>query len=234
MISFAKILKRAEERKGGAQTLKSLMPKVKSKASITKQGDDRCLAMMTKCVFQAGFVWKVIENKWPDFEAAFLKFQPKKLLALAPEKWEAYAKDTRIVRNMQKILSVRDNARFVVDVAKEHGSFAKFVANWPNTELVDLFTLLKKRGARLGGMSGQRLVRLIGKDGFILTEDVVACLKDAGVKVAANPISKQDLQKIQNVFNQWHEETNLPYSHLSRIAAYSIGKNFPPSQLKGR
>ena len=41
--------------------------------------------------------------------------------------------DARIVRNGAKIMSVRENARFVLDVAKEHGSFGKFPAGRPPT-----------------------------------------------------------------------------------------------------
>lgn len=27
----------------------------------------------------------------------------------------------------------------------------------------------------------------------------------------------------QQAFNDWHKETGLPYSHLSRILSYSVG-----------
>jgi len=41
-------------------------------------------------------------------------------------------------------------------VALEAGSLAGFIADWPESDLVGLFELLKKRGSRLDGMSGQR------------------------------------------------------------------------------
>ncbi len=55
--------------------------------------------------------------------------------------------------------------------------------------------------------------------------DVVACLRDAGLDIAAEPKSKGDLQRVQAQFNDWAEETGLPYVHLSRICACSIGEN---------
>jgi hypothetical protein len=51
-------------------------------------------------------------------------------------------------------------------------------------------------------------------------------LKGAGLEIAEKPTSKRDLNKIQDTFNSWHEETGLPYSHLSRIAAFSVGENY--------
>ena len=93
---------------------------------------------MAKRIFSAGFVWSVIEKKWPGFEAAFLGFEPARLLLQPDEFWEGLAGDKRIVRNPQKIMAVRDNARFVADIAREHGSFGKFLAQWPVSDQVGL------------------------------------------------------------------------------------------------
>ena len=61
MTKFQKIKERAEHRKGGGTALKKLLPKIASKKQLQSLGDDRYLAMMTKCINQAGFSWKVIE-----------------------------------------------------------------------------------------------------------------------------------------------------------------------------
>jgi len=57
---------------------------------------------------------------------------------------------------------------------------------------------------------------------------VVACLRDAGLDIASEVKSKGDLAKVQAQFNAWAEETGLPYVHLSRICAMSIGENRMP------
>ena len=57
------------------------------------------------------------------------------------------------------------------------------------------------------------------------SKDVVACLRDAGLDIAEAPTSKRDLAKIQAQFNAWAKETGLPYRHISRICAMSIGEN---------
>jgi 3-methyladenine DNA glycosylase Tag len=176
----------------------------------------------------------VIEKKWPGFEAAFLAFDPKRLTFEPDEFWERLLDDKRIVRNPQKITAVRGNARFVVEIAAEHGSFGKFLAGWPADDQVGLLELLGKRGARLGGRTGQYFLRFIGKDGFVTSDDVVACLRDAGVDIAQNPTSKKDLRKIQDAFNAWAKESGLPLTHISRICAMSIGQNYDAETLRGR
>ena len=224
-IPFKAILARAEKRKGGAKALEKLLPKKPDMKSLAKLGDDRILAEMTQRVFSAGFAWSVIENKWPDFEKAFLGFQPAKLVFQPDDFWDALLSDARIVRNGAKIQSVRENAAFIQEIAKEHGSFGKFLASWPSSDQVGLLNLLTKRGSRLGGNTGQMLLRFIGWDGFVTSQDVVACLRDAGLDIAAEVKSKGDLAKVQAQFNAWAEETGLPYLHLSRICAMSIGEN---------
>jgi 3-methyladenine DNA glycosylase Tag len=234
-IGFDAILARAAARKGGRDALAALLPPPPDPAALRALPDDRVLAEMTKRIFCAGFVWQVIESKWNGFEAAFSGFDPA-FLAFAPdEHWDRLIADPRIVRNGAKIMAVRANARFVRDLAAEHGSAGRFLADWPADDSVGLLEVLSKRGSRLGGMTGQYLLRFLGRDGAILNTDVVACLRDAGLDIAATPTSKRDLALIQSTFNRWAAETGLPRAHLSRICAMSIGENHatPPSSADG-
>jgi len=232
VISFSKIRARAAKRKGGEAKLQALLPKPPSPKALLRLGDDRALSEMAQRIFSAGFVWSVIAKKWPGFEEAFLGFEPRKLAMKPDEFWEGLLGDKRIVRNPQKVMAVRGNVRFVLDVAKEHGSFGKFLAGWPASDLVGLYDLLAKRGSRLGGHTAQYLVRFLGKDSFVCSRDVVLCLRDAGLEIAETPSSKKDLQKIQAQFNQWAEESGLPLLHISRICAMSIGENYDAATLR--
>jgi 3-methyladenine DNA glycosylase Tag len=225
MQRFATIQKRAAARKGGAAALAALLPPPVDPAALRTLPDDRVLAEMARRVFSAGFVWRVIEAKWPGFEAAFLGFDPVRLGFEPDEFWERLTGDARIVRNAAKIMSMRSNARFVLDIAAEHGSFGRFLADWPATDLVGLLEVLAKRGARLGGLTGQYLLRFLGKDGFILNKDVIACLREAGLDISEGAGSKRELRLVQERFNAWAKETGLPLAQLSRICALSIGEN---------
>lgn len=230
--AFKTIHARAAKRKGGEANLKKLLPSRPDHRLLAKLKDDRALAEMAKRVFSAGFVWSVIENKWDGFEAAFLGFGPRKLLHKPDEFWEKLASDKRIVRNPQKIRSVRDNARFVMDIAGEYGSFGKLLATWPMEDQVGLLDLLAKRGSRLGGNTGQYLIRFLGRDSWIASRDVVLCLRDAGVDIPENPTAKRDRLKIQSQMNAWARESGLPFTHISRICAMSIGPNYDAETLQ--
>lgn len=231
MTSFDKIRARAAARKGGDVVIDSLLGAVPDNKEVAKLADDRILSTMAERVFAAGFVWRVIEQKWPGFEEAFLGFEPRRLLFQPDDFWHDLASDTRIVRNPQKIRSVRDNAAFVELMAAEHGGFGKFLARWPADDQIGLMAFLGKHGSRLGGNTGQYFLRWVGWDSFILSNDVKAALRDAGLPIADNPTSKKDLAAIQMQMNRWAGETGLPYIHLSRILSMSIGPNYPAEEI---
>ena len=214
MQGFEQIFQRAVTRKGGEGQLKSLLHPIKSVEEVCLLTDDRVLSIMTKCIFQAGFNWKVVEKKWPEFETVFNKFKPEILELLSAEDLEALAKDARIIRNMQKIITVPRNAQWINEIAKEHGSFSKFIGLWPTSNIVELFKLLKKRGARLGGNTGPRVLRLAGIDSFILSSDVLQALRQADIGLYGSATSMKDMQLIQSSLNTWHQQTQLPYTHI--------------------
>ncbi|WP_286221520.1 DNA-3-methyladenine glycosylase I [Marinobacter apostichopi] len=220
-MSFARIYQQAADRKGGEQALQALLPSLAEPGQLAALDDDRYLSEITRCIFKAGFVWRVINRKWPDFEAAFDGFVPIYWQQVPPEVLEDLAQDVRIVRNMQKIRTVPDNARMIVDAAREHGSFGAFLSQWPSEDQVGLLLWLKRNGARLGGATAQYFLRNVGWDGFILSRDVLAGLRREEL-LDATPGSKKALTQAQEAFNRWHQETGLPYSHLSKILSCTV------------
>ncbi|RUY14010.1 DNA-3-methyladenine glycosylase I, partial [Mesorhizobium sp. M7A.F.Ca.US.005.03.2.1] len=99
MADFKKIRARAAKRKGGEEELTSLLGPAPDNAAVADIPDDRILSIMAERVFAAGFVWRVIEQKWPGFEEAFLRFEPKRLLFQPDDFWHDLTADQRIVRN---------------------------------------------------------------------------------------------------------------------------------------
>lgn len=194
----------------------------RSPQEIADIPDDRWLSMMARCVFQAGFVWKVIEAKWPGFEAAFDGFDPVKVSFYSDDDVARLASDTRIVRNGQKILATVHNAGLVTDLSQEHGGFGRFLADWPAGDQPGLLELLKKRGSRLSGMTAQYFLRFSGWDAWILSKDVGAALVREGV-VEKAPTSKTAIAKVQAAFTGWVAESGKSQSEISRVLALSTG-----------
>lgn len=219
MRSFDEIFAIAADRHGGADALKARLPK--PAADFAAIPDDRVLAQMTRCIFQAGFHWKVIDQKWPGFEEAFHGFDPNRCAMIHDEEVDTLLADPRIVRNPAKVKSVPENAAFLVSLAKEYGGAARAFAAYPPARYIDLLELLKKKGSRLGGVTGQRVLRNLGLPAFILSNDVLARLTAEGV-IDGPATSKKALTAIQDAFNAWSEESGLSLSEISAVLAMSI------------
>lgn len=220
--AFDAIYERAAKRKGGEVHLNTLIEvPVKTPKQLIATQDDRYLAAISKAVFKAGFVWRVIDNKWDGFEQAFWHFNLKRCAWISAEDIECLSQDVRIVRNRQKIFTVQKNATMLTSLVEQHGSVGHFMAQWPEDDLIGLLNYFKSHGARLGGMSCQYFLRSVGKDSFVLSNDVVAALIDAGI-IDKTPTSKTALNKVQAIFNQWREESLLGYAQISRVLACSI------------
>ncbi|MFC1664811.1 DNA-3-methyladenine glycosylase I [Pseudomonadota bacterium] len=198
-----------------------MLPHAKSARSLAEIPDHRYLSEMAKCIFRSGFVWRVVENKWDNFERVFHDFDPASCASMSDEELETLMRDTSIIRYFKKIKSVRDNAQFILDIADEHDRFAKFISKWPEDNIVELFGMLKKRGSRLGGHTGQYFLRYMGKDTFIFSKDVTAVLISQGI-VDKEPSNQKELQATQQAFNQWKNESGRPLCQISRILAMSV------------
>lgn len=219
---FSEIVKLAEKHHGKGGLKAKLAEHGGGKPGSLKQGDDRFLAGMSKAVFSAGFSWEVIEKKWPGFEEAFDDFDPHKVAFYADRDVARLLKDTRIVRNGAKIQATIANARFVVDTAKEHGSFSKFLKSWPSMDQIGLVEHFKKHASHLGPTGAMYFLRFNGWDAFILSQDVTKALMREKV-VSKAPTSKTDMKAVQTAFNTWTQQSGLPQRDVSRILSFSVG-----------
>ncbi len=223
MQTFAETYQHALERKGGEDQLLALLPtNIKTSAELSAIPHDRYLAEMTRAIFKAGFIWKIIDHKWAGFEDAFWQFNIARCSMTSPEDLESLYQDTRIIRNSQKIDTVYKNAAMILELSEQYGCFATLIADWPDDDFIGLLDLLHKNGSRLGKQTCQYFLRFIGKNGFVLTRDGVAALISAGV-ITSPPSSKRDLKLVQQAYNTWRDESGLSNAQISRILSLSIG-----------
>ncbi len=222
--NFNAIIDRASERKGGAEALASLVVQPASHELLSQLTSDRVLSQMSKSVFKSGFVWRVVEIKWPSFEEHFFDFNLEKILMMPDEMLERKATDPKIIRNLKKVFTIRDNAQLIKDIEIEHGPIGDFIANWPITDIIGLCELFKRQGSRLGGFTGYNILRALGKDTFRLSGDVEAYMRSRDV-ITGGLQSKSSLKAIQQQFNDWQQQCGLSLTEMSMILAYSCGDN---------
>ena len=206
---------------GSAAALEARLPVARDAEALRATPDDRYLSQIALRVFRAGLKHSLVDAKWPAFEQAFFGFDPHKVVLMSAEQVERLMQDARLIRHFGKLKSVPRNAQFVLDMAREKGSFGALLADWPASDIVGLWKYLARHGSQLGGLSAPRLLRMVGKDTFIPSDDVVAALIAQGI-VDKTPTSLKDLALVQAAFNRWQAQSGRPLCQLSMMLAYTV------------
>jgi 3-methyladenine DNA glycosylase Tag len=224
---YTEIYQLACRRKGSEAAVEGLLSRPRSRRALAALSDDRYLAEFCKKIFQSGFVWRVVEQKWQGFEEVFWGFDIDKLLLMPDDMLERKSRDPSIIRNFIKVCAIRDNAVMIDATRRRVGApFARFIADWPIDDITGLWLYLKQHGARLGGNTGPYALRALGVDTFLFTRDVEGFLRhheilDGGLS------SKRSLAQAQTWFNSLREESGRSFTELSKLVSLSFGENRP-------
>ncbi len=90
--------------------------------------DDRTLfESLTLQGAQAGLSWRTILNKRDNYRRAFDGFDPERVARYGERDVERLLADPGIVRNRLKIAATINNAKRLLEVAEEFGSFDRYV-----------------------------------------------------------------------------------------------------------
>lgn len=104
--------------------------------------DNELFARLVLEINQAGLSWTTILKKKENFYKAFDQFSIKKVAGYNDKKVASLLQDAGIIRNRLKIAAAIDNAKKIVELQKEYGSFQAWLKAHhpkPKEEWVKLF-----------------------------------------------------------------------------------------------
>jgi DNA-3-methyladenine glycosylase I len=89
--------------------------------------DDELFGRLILEISQAGLSWSTILNKQESFRKAYNNFSIKKVAAYKDKDFERLMNDAGIIRNRLKINAAIENAKTLLNIQKEYGSFKKWI-----------------------------------------------------------------------------------------------------------
>jgi 3-methyladenine DNA glycosylase Tag len=140
------------------------MPGYEIPPRVQPADDSGYFEQLTKAVFQAGFNWQVVNNKWPDFQHAFDGFDVDKVAAYDERDVDRLLRDEGIVRNGRKIAATIANARQVQQIIAEHGSFHAYLRSMDDRSYAERRNELASRFKNVGPTSVFTFLYTVAED----------------------------------------------------------------------
>jgi 3-methyladenine DNA glycosylase Tag len=120
------------------------------------------LEIQTKAVFESGMSWKVVDAKGSTIREAFNDFQIGAVAAMDETAVDALTDDKRVIRNRRKLQAITDNARRMIELDEEHGSFQAYLRS--HESFWDLVKDLRKQFKFMGEMGCYYWLYVVGED----------------------------------------------------------------------
>lgn len=111
---------------------------------------------------QAGLSWEIILKKEMNFRLAFDNFDISKVAAYGEQDRQRLLADPGIIRNRLKVNAAIENAKTVLALQAQYGSFAKWIEHHHPKSLQDWMKLFKKTFRFTGGEIVNEFLMSIG------------------------------------------------------------------------
>lgn len=110
---------------------------------------------------QAGLSWLIILKRKEAFRKAFSNFEVAKVARYGERQRQRLLADASIIRNRRKVDAVIHNAKVIVKLQKEHGSFYKWLCHYHPLSKPEWVKLFKKTFKFTGGeITGEFLMSI--------------------------------------------------------------------------
>lgn len=113
--------------------------------------DNELFCRLVLEINQAGLSWETILKKQENFNKAYHKFNIKKVAAYTEADRERLLADAGIIRNRLKINAAIENAKTIIQLQKQYGSFEKWLIQQHPKSKEEWVKIFKKTFKFTGG-----------------------------------------------------------------------------------
>jgi len=130
-----------------------------------KPKDDRgYFEVLSKAVFNAGFSYQVVRNKWEDIKEIFHDFEPETLSNWTVDEISDALESPKIIRNSKKVIAIVSNAKVFLDIVSKHTSFENYLKSFHDKSYEQKQEILSKQFKWLGPTGAHFFLWSIGED----------------------------------------------------------------------
>jgi len=131
---------------------------------VARRWTDRdCFELLSLELFQAGLSWLIVLRKREAFRRAFHRFNLRQVARMTESDVGRLMQDAGIIRNRLKILATIDNARRVLLIQREYGSFRRWLAQVDDADPAQTLKLFRSTFRFMGPEIINEFLMCIGK-----------------------------------------------------------------------
>ena len=119
---------------------------------------------MSKAVFNAGFSYQVVNNKWEDIKEVFYDFEPKIISNWTVDEISKALNSPKIIRNSRKITIIVSNANVFLDLLNKYKTFENYLKSFRDKPYEEKQKILSKQFKWLGPTGAHFFLWSIGED----------------------------------------------------------------------
>ena len=105
---------------------------------------------MSKAVFNAGFSYQVVNNKWEDIKEVFYDFEPKIISNWTVDEISKALNSPKIIRNSRKVTAIVSNAKVFLDLLNKYRTFENYLKSFREKPYEEKQKILSKQFKWLG------------------------------------------------------------------------------------
>lgn len=124
--------------------------------------DDELFGRLIMEINQAGLSWETILKKEDSFRKAYSNFSIEQIASYTENDRERLLNDAGIIRNKLKVNAAIENAKTIVELQKEYGSFEKWLEHHHPKSKEEWVKLFKKHFKFTGGEIVNEFLMSIG------------------------------------------------------------------------
>ncbi|MBB4805940.1 DNA-3-methyladenine glycosylase I [Chryseobacterium defluvii] len=126
------------------------------------QDDNELFGRLIMEINQAGLSWETILKKEESFRNAYSNFDIRKVAAYTEKDRERLLNDSGIIRNKLKVNAAIENAKTIIELQKEFGSFGKWLEHHHPKTLQEWMKIFKRTFKFTGGEIVNEFLMSIG------------------------------------------------------------------------
>ena len=128
------------------------------------KGDRGYFEVLSKAVFNAGFSYQVVRNKWEGINEVFHDFEPEILSKWTVDEIADALESPKIIRNSRKVTAIVSNAKVFLDIVREYKSFENYLKSFRDKPYEEKQKILSKQFKWLGPTGAHFFLWSIGED----------------------------------------------------------------------